>query len=483
MAHTFGRIFDLPPFAEPTPAVSAALIELGRAGGVMDARDEVTKPPALLCVDPDDTPEVDGPPNSERRPPVAGMTFLGQFLNHDLTLDLGSRLGVPTSPERAPNARSPGFDLDTVYGPGSPGSLLFEPGDDAKLRVESGGIFEDLPRSADGAPMLVDLRNDENLLVAGLHAAFLLFHNRVVDHLRGRRVREFGEFRRAVTWHYQWIILNEYLPQIVGQSLVDRILRDGRRHYRPAGAPFVPVEFQLAFRMGHSMVRPAYRANVRGDRGAPFVGPLFDPTAPDHSGGDPVDLRGGARASRRYVDWQTFFDFGVPEPSDRAQPSVRSSRRIDTKIATPLFRLPLEAIPSHDVPTSLPQRTLLRHLTWSVPSGQQLAAAMGEPAMTADTFPELAELAAGLEHSTPLWYYVLKEAELQCEGLRLGPVGGRLVAETFIGMVQEDPASYLTVNPGWRPTLPGRDCGDFRMTDLLTFAGVDPASRATSYRS
>jgi hypothetical protein len=83
----------------------------------------------------------------------------------------------------------------------------------------------------------------------------------------------------------------------------------------------------------------------------------------------------------------------------------------------------------------------------------------------------------GLERSTPLWYYVLKEAELIEDGLRLGPVGGRLVGEVIVGLLQSDPASYLAYDPDWRPTLPSSTRGDFRMVDFLTFAGVDPKSR------
>ena len=154
--------------------------------------------------------------------------------------------------------------------------------------------------------------------------------------------------------------------------MVDRVLRRGRRFYRPKGGAFMPVEFQgAAYRFGHSMVRPSYRANLKGDGGKPFFGLVFDPAA---SGPDPVDLRGGCRAPRRFVGWQTFFDFGDGE--------VKPNKRIDTKISTPLFDLPLGAIASHDPPTSLPQRNLLRQLTWKLPSGQRLAKEMGTPALS-----------------------------------------------------------------------------------------------------
>ena len=80
--------------------------------------------------------------------------------------------------------------------------------------------------------------------------------------------------------------------------------------------------------------------------------------------------------------------------------------------------------------------------------------------------------------STPLWYYVLREAELMEDGLRLGPVGGRIVAEVFTTILADDSTSCVGVEPAWRPTLPSAaGDGEFRMTDLLTIAGVDPASR------
>jgi hypothetical protein len=278
----------------------------------------------------------------------------------------------------------------------------------------------------------------------------------------------FEEARTLTTWHYQWVVLHEFLPQIVGQATVDGVLRRGRRLYTPArGEAFIPVEFQTgAYRMGHSMVRPSYRANLAGNDGRPFFGFVFDPSQEGKA--DPDDFRGGTRAPRRFVGWQTFFDFGDGE--------VKPNKKIDTKISTPLFNLPLGAIASHDAPTALPQRNLLRHVTWELPSGQRVARAMGVTPLGAADLEELAPLGVGFEHSTPLWYYVLREAEVVADGLHLGPVGGRIVAEVLIGLLQSDPGSYLATRPGWQPTLPSKG-GTFRMTDFLTFAGVDPQTR------
>ncbi len=275
--------------------------------------------------------------------------------------------------------------------------------------------------------------------------------------------------------HWQWIVVNEFLPQIVGQPLVNGILSTGRRWYR-FHHPSMPVEFQTgAYRFEHSMIRPSYRANLQGNpggnpaTGAPaFFGFIFDPAGEGQP--NPIDLRGGARARRRFIGWQTFFDFG----GDQTQ-HVRPNKLIDTSISTPLFRLPLAAISSRDAPTSLAQRNLLRHLTWSLPSGQRIAASTGSPVLGSGHFPELRRYGIGLEASTPLWYYILREASVLNKGVRLGPVGGRIVAETIVGMLQLDRFSYL--NTGFRPFLPSRTPGTFTITDLLRWARVDPANR------
>jgi hypothetical protein len=217
-------------------------------------------------------------------------------------------------------------------------------------------------------------------------------------------------------------------------------------------------------------VRPSYRANLAGEEGQPFFGLIFDPSQAGVA--DPNDLRGGCRAPRRFVGWQTFFDFGDGE--------VKPNKRIDAKLSTPLFNLPLGAIPALSGPTSLTQRNLLRHATWQLPSGQSIAEAMHVPVLSREDLSELKALDQDLEASTPLWYYVLKEAEVTEDGLHLGPAGGRMMGEVIIGLLRFDRHSFLSVEPQWQPTLPirsGEITGDFRMVDFLTFAGVDPISR------
>lgn len=513
----FGRIFaNLPPFVVNAgdPAVRAALLDIGKPGGLMDPNDgnvQTLGPtaPQLLITNsnfngngnPSAIPPV-LPTNPDNPTHTAGTTFMGQFLDHDMTFDFSSALGVPTDPTGTQNVRQPAFDLDSVYGGGYIATPQFyDPADPVKFRIESGGLFEDLPRDPNtGNAIIPDFRNDENLMIAGLHAAFLLFHNHAVDYARNvERLSDpalvFAEARRLTTWHYQWVIVHEFLPLFVGQAMVDNVMTNGPLFYHvPLRQGFIPVEFQTGtYRMGHSMVRPSYRANLKGDPtgifGGPFFGMIFDPSQNGLPyGSDPSDLRGGYRAPRRFIGWQTFFDFGDGQ--------VKHNKKIDHIVSSPLFNLPLPTIPathpgtdvsppvphaveSPVVTTSLPQRNLLRHLTWELPSGQSIAREIAGQGITVDILSaaELQGYGVGFESSTPIWYYNLKEAEITQSGQNLGQVGGRIVAEVFIGLLKSDPFSYLQVLPGWTPELPSRTAGDFRMVDFLTFAKVDPASR------
>jgi hypothetical protein len=475
----FGRMFPkLPQFAEPSPKLTQALLEIGKPGGILDANDNLAAGPVDLIVN------LELSKNNPNNPGhTAGTTFMGQFMDHDITFDLTSRLGVPTPPERSPNTRDPAFDLDSVYGGGPIADPeLYERVPrgryGVKFRVESGGLFEDLPRSGNTA-VIADPRNDENIMIAGLHAAFLLFHNKVVDHLSKNAIRLvstsgnrndpgeiFRQARRLTTWHYQWMILHEFLPLFIGQPMVNDILRNGRKFYRPEVTQ-IPVEFQAAaYRFGHSMVRPSYRANFTSLPGKqPFFGIIFDPEQENKP--DPDDLRGGFRGPRRFIGWPTFFDFG--------DGNMRPNKLIDSKISTPLFNLPLAAIASGDPPTSLPQRNLLRQVTWQLPSGQSIARHMRVQALSGSDLGELKDFGLNLHESTPLWYYILKEAEVFEKGSHLGPVGGRIVGEVIIGLLQLDRNSFLADEPRWKPTLPARSgkvTGDFHMVDFLTFAGV-----------
>ena len=259
--------------------------------------------------------------------------------------------------------------------------------------------------------------------------------------------------RQVTLWHYQWLLVNEHLPQIAGQLVVSDVLQNGNRFYKPPpGDAFMPIEFgAAAYRFGHSMVRPSYRANFTSGTGDstsptadPFFGLVFDATESDFSAPpsyDRDDLLGGFPAARRYVGWQTFFDLGDGQ--------VKNNKKIDTTISSVMFTLPVPAIAPHTQtsPTVLPQRNLLRQLTWGLPSGQAVAGAMGVDPLSPAQLSEIGSVYAPFATSTPLWYYVLAEAKATTDGLNLGPVGGRIVTETLIGLLRADPTSYLSVYP------------------------------------
>ncbi|MBU3079515.1 peroxidase family protein [Sphingomonas quercus] len=471
----FGRMFgELPPFAADTPDVRASLIEIGKPGGIMDAKDDLSKGPQKLITDPSL-----GARNRDNPNLTAGFTFLGQFLDHDMTADPTSSLERQADPEQVANFRTPSFGLDNVYGAGPGGSPhLYDQvgGKGITFLVEpmgTPGKF-DLPRNSQNVALIGDPRDDENIIIAQLQLGFLKFHNAVVDYVRTRIKLTapgeiFAEAQRIVRWHYQWMIVHQFLRKTCGDAVVDDVLQNGGKFFKWSNEPFIPVEFSVAaYRFGHSQVRPSYRANFTGGAGGtPFFAMIFTPTPSTPT--DPDDLSGGCRAPRRFVDWPTFFDFG--------DGNVKPNKKIDTTLSTALFHLPGSVVANPDArtnPASLAQRNLLRHLTFSLPSGQRVARSMQLPELSRG---DLADLKPhGFDDRTPLWFYILREAETMENGERLGPVGARIVAEVFLGLLQGDSSSYLAQDPEWNPFLPtvdGSKTGDdFSMIDLLRYAGV-----------
>ncbi|MGZ8634027.1 MAG: peroxidase family protein [Solirubrobacteraceae bacterium] len=441
----------------------------------------------------------------------AGYTYLGQFIDHDLTFDPASSLQRQKDPDALHDFRTPRFDLDSLYGRGPADQPYLYRNDAERVtapgaqRADLRGIWfllgepvarpgdptagPDLPRNMPrtdsrhrenfrARALIGDPRNDVNLIVSQLHTIFLKFHNqmavRVAAETRFRQDNLFKETQRLVRWHYQWVVLHDFLPRVASQQVVQDILREetyatgpGDRtativrprllFYEPREAPYMPVEFSVAaYRFGHSMIRPSYHINdvVRGERGGQRI-PIFSPVAPE------VDERQNLNGFRRLphgwgIEWKFFFDIAG---ADR---EGQHSYKIDPELGNPLGHLPREVAKD---PSSLALRNLLRAKHLGLPSGQSVARAMGIAPLSARRL----ELSGDLGRHAPLWYYVLKEAEKVADGKSLGPVGGRIVAEVLIGLLAADPLSYLSVEPGWRPPLANEN-GEFGMPELVRFA-------------
>ena len=405
----------------------------------------------------------------------AGYTFIGQFIDHDITFDDTPLSAEQADPDARINFRTPRYDLDSVYGRGPTHEPQFyDPSDPDKLLVTANvhGV-DDVPRDGDRA-VLPDRRNDQSLILVQLHRAFAQFHNNVVDHVRAQGVRRewvFETARRITRWHYQWAVVHDFLPRLVGGELVGpkgAVYREveGRppvitlRHYRPTnkdGRPFIPVEFAVAaYRFGHSLVRPFYVINdttlQRG--GVPVFGP---------DGG--FNLNGGRPVpSDLVVDWKFLLRVDPDFP-------VRKPRRLDTNLSLPLATLPDSVVPPPDAVLNLAVRNTLRGKRVGLPSGQQVAGAMRLAPLSNRTLGLSSDPGWGGE--APLWYYVLKEAELPpYDAERLGPVGGRIISEVLVGLLKRDPTSYLR-RPGWKPSPPlAPETGVFGFVDLLRYAGA-----------
>ena len=382
----------------------------------------------------------------------AGFAIFGQFIAHDLTRDPSllhhhARLG------ELRNFRAPRLDLEVVYGAGPLANPYFfdlrDP-DKFLIGINDAGQPSDVLRNAQGQALIADSRNDVHMIISQLHLAFLKFHNRIVDALRAQAAPGetlFDEARRVATWHYQWIVVHEFLPLTVGEDLVAEILHRGRSAYVFKGAPRIPVEFaDAAYRFGHPQIRETYRLNDRTEGARIF---------PDLAGTRPVP-------AAYAVDWKHFFN--IP-----GQPPAQPSRRIRAGLAAALSSLPEAIVGKTDVPEerSLAYRDLERGISCALPSGESIARALGLTPVSAEA---LGLQALGWAGETPLWYYVLQEASVQAGGEHLGDVGGRIVAEVLIGLLQADPAAYQNVSPDWRPTLPASREGEFTMADLLELA-------------
>lgn len=386
------------------------LHSLGRAGGVCD------------CEDIDDSPESLGET-------AAGWPIFGQFVAHDITADR-SILRSQANTAKLRNARSPQLNLECLYGDGPTGHpFLYRRDDPAKFLLGSDGT--DVQRNAEGIAVIGDPRNDSHMLMSQLHLAMLKAHNAFVDETRRAgeaNDRVFDEAARQLRWHYQWIILNEFLPAVVGPTLVDQVLRDGPRWFRPAHGAFIPLEFaDAAYRYGHAQIRNRYRLNLHTD---PV--PLFP------------DLLGFRAVPREHtVDWTLFFD--APGAT-----SVQRSKRIDGKLVRALIALPLAVTGECEIDDhhSLAVRDLQRGQGVGLPSGEAVARHLGIAPLASK---EVGIASTGWHGETPLRYYILREADAFTGGHRLGPVGGRIVTEVLVGLIDADATSFRQNSRDWRP--------------------------------
>jgi hypothetical protein len=483
----------------------------------------------------------DGPPDSGI---PAGFTYLGQFVDHDLTKDVtADQLGQDVTVDELLQGRSPTLDLDSLYGRGpdkdpqfyaadglhiKTGTTSAVPpnapgGNNAFAQAEREGF--DLPRVHTGSTpadrrraSIPDQRNDENLAVAQTHLAFIRFHNRVVDELAGTTPSAllFTTVQDTVVKHYQWMLATDFLPRIVEPGIVTDVFTHGRKFFEvaagyddpgwypvyggnsvePGDRPTMPIEFSIAaYRLGHSMVRDAYNWNVIFNKRKIPASLLllfaFSGTsgilAPAASPDQLSDPNAGTTAlpGSWVADFRRLYDFTEAGRDDLKVPAddFNVAKRIDTLLVNPLHQLPLGSFGGNNAAVRATGRELnlaFRNLTRAsmvrLCSGQQLAERLGLQPLDAGeiitgsggaSLDGLTDDQKGsFAQNTPLWFYVLREAELN--GGWLTGVGGRVVAEVFHRAMEGSRASIVR-DPAWRPTL-GPDEGTFRMVDLLLFA-------------
>ena len=508
----FGRMFRAVPaadYGQTDDDAHKALRELGQA----------------MTSDRDHRDPKDGPDSEESGIPAA-FTYFGQFIDHDLTFDPASSLQKQNDPDALVDYRTPRFDLDNLYGrgPGEQPYLYQGDGKSFVLGAPLTGASEvnagarDLQRNAEAAAraLIGDPRNDENVIVSQFQGLMHRFHNRVVA---DNPTWSFEKIQRTVRFHYQWVLLHDFLPTIVDAGVLASILptasdgtcvvdADNLSYFKARDFAFMPLEFSAAaYRFGHSMVRPGYRLNdgvppaPDGSRHADdtLLGIFRDP----HGN----DLRGfKAPKSKWAIDWRRLIDltpmpYGGPlDDPDEKNPDNRNrlqlAYKIDTSLVNPLGGLPPTIGP---VMPSLAERNLVRGWRMRLPSGQDVARAMGVVPLTDDQIvigkavddaqPDDTKVKAGefgafaggiFADNCPLWTYCLAETvksvrvvktsggDQSLSTYRLGPVGGTIVAETFVGLLLADSSSYVSLDPLWTPSYAQH--GQFGLRELIAAA-------------
>jgi hypothetical protein len=409
------------------------------------------------------------PFDDQRSPPASAQTYFGQFIAHELTFDDTPicRSDSP-APSDVLNHKSPFLDLDSVYGDGpfSHHSALYED-DRASLKVgdaqtEKGQTF-DIPLDAEENPLLAEVRNSTNLTIRQIHAMFLKLHNLAVLELRGDGANNdlFEKARTRVRWQFQWLVRHNYLPAVCNNSIYEQVKENPRIDWGNRFA--VPMEYaHAAARFGHSMVRPYYDLNQSKQKVR--VEELF--TIVHHPG--PLTREWA-------IDWDLFTN-------------EENAMAIDTTVVKALFDVPPESMNlfvrrlSGTGPFALPVRTLSRGVMMNLASGQDVQmvldpdARLRKPSTQSNDYNPFETLdQLGLTHKTPLWYYVLLEAEVMQRGGTLGPVGTRLLAEVIEGALRADPDSFLNGrdwSPDWRPPAWKTPSGEKPIDNLYDLAVV-----------
>jgi Animal haem peroxidase len=446
--------------------------------------------------------EIKDEPDTEENPYIpAGFTYLGQLVDHDLTFDTTSQLDGGKSSQFS-NKRTPRFDLDCVYGSGPDDQPYLYDKDKKKLQIDPAKPW-DLPRAPGNMRALIgDPRNDENSIVCQLQLSFLKFHNALVD----KKGFNFAQAQQEVRYCYQRILLEDFLPRLIRKDVLECFLKDraeyGRKGYKlytPELWGSIPIEFAgAAYRMGHSMVRSGYRMSTKPGRKPVAVFKADDST-------DKESLVGFEPLSETHrINWEFFFADSRkempgkwPTPGYKAVNNVTApdrlqfSYKLDTTVVDPLAHLP--SVIAGQTP-SLIERNLRRGNGFKLATGQQFVKALndaGVPAKavaeadlncrdTADSNKRKA-IPERFQKQTPLWFYVLAEAEAEVRnaekgavlkdaeranlGAQLGDVGGRIVAEVFYGLLDGDPESFVNAGSNWSPVL-----SKLRMWDMLVFA-------------
>jgi hypothetical protein len=464
-------------------------------------------------------------PQDENHTIPAGYTYFGQFVDHDLTFDPTPLRHQQLDVTALEDFRTPALDLDCVYGSGPADQpYLYERDQYGELRLgeklssarSAVATKRDVLRLLDQTAILGDKRNDENKIVAQMQSTFIALHNRLIKDdgvlrsLGGDLSSAEGRFRAAVCaarWHYQWVAVFDFLAnRLCAPGIIERLLNTGGmpcipNYTRPKFKyPYMPVEFSgAAYRFGHSIVRPSYALNAEVGVGEHRI-PIFSQETDRRE-----NLNGfGSIPDNWGIDW-AFFLPGLQTKAPARFQLPQPSYRMDAILVDPLSKLPEFQGQTSPSDANLAFRNLSRGNMLRLPTGEQVAEALGIKPLAREVLwsagsriaqggPEELEAFATkrakvfethvrvFEEKTPLWYYILREAEYfgvdrdPCDeqralgGQHLGPVGSHIVAETFLGLLWYDNTSFLKRMPAFAPILPCDPKQGFLLGDLLQYA-------------